>query len=82
MQEPLAFLFSGPKFDHYRGYYQGMTVRILHDRATEELWFDTYSIARLMGFQNVASMLDHSDEVKNAFLDEINDGTIITGAES
>lgn len=65
------------QFDYFIDYFQGIEVIIQKDKLTQQIYFNSESVAKCLGFNNTDEMVQSNIEVTNAFLDGMNNGDII-----
>ena len=62
------------QYEYYLDYFQGIPVKILRDRKTNEILFDASSVAKCLGYESTQDMMSRDD-----FLDLINQHNRETG---
>jgi prophage antirepressor-like protein len=70
---------SDTRFDYFIDYFQGIEVKIKKDKLTQQIYFNSESVAQCLGFSNTAEMIQSNEKSTNIFLDGMNKGEVITG---
>lgn len=74
----MKYINSDNDFDYYTDIFEGIEVRMQKNRKTQELYFNTESVALILGFKNADEMLQSNQEITNGFLDGMNNETVIS----
>lgn len=73
----MKLINTDTQYDYYIDYFQGIEVRIKKDKKTNQIYYSTDSVAKILGFNNSDEMIQSNNDVTNAFLDGMNTGLIV-----
>lgn len=65
------------QFDYYIDYFQGIEVRMKKDKLTQQIYYSSDSVAKILGYKNTDEMIQSNNVVTNVFLDGINKGSVL-----
>ena len=66
------------QFDYYIDYFEGTEVRMKKDKLTQQIYYSSESVAKILGFNNSDEMIQSNCDVTNVFLDGMNKGLVLT----
>lgn len=72
----MKYINSDTQYDYYVDYFQGIEVRIKKDKLTQQMYYSSDSVAKILGFNNTDEMIQSSNDITNVFLDGINKGLV------
>ena len=73
----MKLINTDTQYDYYIDYFQGIEVRIKKDKTTNQIYYSTESVAKILGFNNADDMIQSNSDVTNAFLDGMNKGLVV-----
>ena len=73
----MKLINTDTQYDYYIDYFQGIEVRIKKDKITNQIYFSSDSVAKILGFNNTDDMIQSNGDVTNAFLDGMNKGLVV-----
>ena len=73
----MKLIKTDTQYDYYIDYFQGIEVRIKKDKTTNQIYYSTDSVAKILGFNNTDDMIQSNTDVTNAFLDGMNNGLVV-----
>jgi TATA-box binding protein (TBP) (component of TFIID and TFIIIB) len=73
----MKLINTDTQYDYYIDYFQGIEVRIKKDKTTNQIYYSSDSVAKILGFSNVDEMIQSNTDVTNLFLDGMNKGLVI-----
>lgn len=73
----MKLISTDAQYDYYIDYFQGIEVNIKKDKTTNQLYFSSESVAKILGFNNADEMIQSNSDITNAFLDGMNNGSVI-----
>ena len=68
---------SDTLFDYFFDYFQGIEVSIKKDKTTNQIYYSSDSVAKILGFNNADDMIQSNSDITNAFLDGMNKGLVV-----
>ncbi|WP_338646466.1 hypothetical protein V5J73_13300 [Flavobacterium sp. KS-LB2] len=73
----MKLINSDTQYDYYIDYIQGIEVNIKKDKTTNQIYYSSDSVAKILGFNNADDMIQSNSDITNAFLDGMNKGLVI-----
>ena len=73
----MKLINSDTQYDYYIDYFQGIEVNIKKDKTTNQIYYSSDSVAKILGFNNADEMIKSNSYITNAFLDGMNKGLVI-----
>ena len=73
----MKLINTDAQYDYYIDYFQGIEVRIKKDKTTNQIYYSSDSVAKILGFNSADDMIRSNSGVTNAFLDGMNKGLVI-----
>ncbi|MFE3846616.1 hypothetical protein ACFX5D_01370 [Flavobacterium sp. LB3P45] len=73
----MKYIHSDSQYDYYIDYFQGIEVRIKKDKVTQQTYYSSDSVAKILGFNNTDEMIQSNSDITNIFLDGMNTGLVI-----
>lgn len=73
----MKLINTDTQYDYYIDYFQGTEVRIKKDKLTQQIYFSSDSVAKILGFNNTHEMIQSNGDVTNAFLDGMNNDSVL-----
>lgn len=73
----MKLINTDTQYDYYIDYFQGIEVKIKKDKTTNQIYFSSDSVAKILGFNNTDDMIQSNSDVTNAFLDGMNKGLVV-----
>lgn len=72
----MKLINSDIQYDYFIDYFQGIEVRIKKDKVTQQIYYSSDSVAKILGFNNAHEMIQSNSDITNAFLDGMNSGMV------
>lgn len=73
----MKLINTDTQYDYYIDYFQGIEVSIKKDKTTNQIYYSSDSVAKILGFNNAYDMIQNNSDVTNAFLDGMNTGLAV-----
>ena len=73
----MKLINTDTQYDYYIDYFQGIEVSIKKDKKTNQIYYSSDSVAKILGFNNADEMIQSNNDVTNAFLDGMNNGLVV-----
>ena len=73
----MKLINTDTQYDYYIDYFQGIEVSIKKDKKTNQIYYSSDSVAKILGFNNADDMIQSNGDVTNAFLDGMNKGLVL-----
>lgn len=73
----MKLINTDAQFDYYIDYFQGTEVRMKKDKLTQQIYYSSDSVAKILGFNNTDEMIQSNSDVTNLFLDGMNKGLVL-----
>ena len=73
----MKLISTDTQYDYYIDYFQGIEVNIKKDKITNQIYYSSDSIAKTLGFNDADDMIQSNSDFTNAFLDGMNNGSVI-----
>ncbi|RVT78548.1 hypothetical protein EOD40_04755 [Flavobacterium sufflavum] len=73
----MRLINTDTQYDYYIDYFQGTEVRIKKDKLTQQIYFSSDSVAKILGFNNTDEMIQSNGDVTNTFLDGMNNNSVL-----
>jgi TATA-box binding protein (TBP) (component of TFIID and TFIIIB) len=73
----MKLINTDTQYDYYTDYFQGIEVRIKKDKVTQQIYYSSDSVAKILGFNNTDEMIQSNSDITNIFLDGMNTGRVI-----
>ena len=73
----MKLINTDSQYDQYIDYFQGIEVSITKDKITNQIYYSSDSVAKILGFNNADDMIQSNSDITNAFLDGMNNGLVI-----
>ena len=73
----MKLINTDTQYDYYIDYFQGTEVRMKRDKTTNQIYYSSDSVAKILGFNNTDDMIQSNSDITNAFLDGMNTGLVV-----
>ena len=73
----MKYIHSDSQYDYFIDHFQGIEVNIKKDKLTQQIYYSSDSVAKILGFNNTPEMIQSNSDITNIFLDGINTGLVI-----
>ena len=73
----MRLINTDARYDYYIDYFQGIEVRMKKDKLTQQIYYSSDSVAKILGFNNFDEMIQSNSDVTNLFLDGMNIGLVL-----
>lgn len=73
----MKLIYTDTQYDYYIDYFQETEVRIKKDKLTQQIYFSSDSVAKILEFNNTDEMIQSNGDVTNAFLDGMNNNSVL-----
>lgn len=73
----MKLINTDAQFDYYIDYFQGTEVRMKKAKLTQQIYYSSDSVAKILGFNNTDEMIQSNSDVTNLFLDGMNKGFVL-----
>jgi hypothetical protein len=73
----MKLINTDSQFDYFIDHFRGIEVRMKKDKLTQQIYFSSDSVAKILGFSDANEMIQSNTDVTNLFLDGMNKGLII-----
>ena len=75
--QQIKLINTDAQYDSYIEYFQGIEVSIKKDKTTNQIYYSSDSVAKILGFNNADDMIQSNSDITNAFLDGMNKGLVV-----
>ena len=62
----MKYIYTDGKTDYYIDQFEGRQIRISKERATGKLMFNAEDVAKCFGFDTIAEMVEHNQDMTDA----------------